>query len=49
VLVETILATGRPCFVTVIASPSSTRSMIELALSFNSRIPTVAFSMMATF
>lgn len=49
VFVETIRATGRPCFVTVIASPSSTRSMIELALSFSSRMPTVAFSIVATF
>lgn len=49
VVVETILATGRPCFVTVIASPSSTRSMIELALSFSSRMPTVAFSIVAIF
>src|SRR6476620_234913 len=48
VLVDTILATGRPCFVTVIASPSSTRSMIELALSLSSRMPTVALSMVAT-
>ncbi len=41
---ETICATGRPRRVTVIGSPASTRSMIELALSFNSRMPTVAFS-----
>lgn len=46
---ETILATGRPYLVTVIASPSSTRSMIELALSLSSRMPTVAFSIVATF
>src|SRR3954447_13803147 len=49
VVVDTILATGRPCFVTVIASPSSTRSMIALALSFSSRMPTVAFSIWPHF
>jgi hypothetical protein len=38
---ETIVATGLPRRVTVIASPLSTCSTIRLVLFFNSRMPTV--------
>jgi hypothetical protein len=42
ILEETMVATGSPRRVTVIASPFSTRAMIRLTSFFSARMPTVS-------